>query len=245
MKMQFKNILEAIMQECISPFQLEKSWEEELKDELSRPYMNQLASFLEKERNAGIRVYPPQEQIFNAFLQTPFPRVKVVIMGQDPYHGKGQAHGLSFSVSRTVVPPPSLKNIYKELHSDLGILPADHGNLLAWAKQGVLLLNATLTVREGEPKSHFGYGWEKFTDAVIQRLCLRQDPLVFLLWGKSAHDKCTQFLQNPASKHHLVLTAPHPSPYSASSGFFGCRHFSKANEFLVAQGKAPIDWLLS
>lgn len=232
------------MQECISPFVLETSWQAELQEELHQPYMGQLASFLEKERNSGLSIYPPQEQVFNAFLQTPFAQVKVVIMGQDPYHGKGQAHGLSFSVSRNITPPPSLKNIYKELQSDLGIPPATHGCLIAWAKQGVLLLNATLTVREGQPKSHYGHGWERFTDAVVQRLCQRKDPLVFLLWGRSAHDKCQQFLNNPACSQHLVLTAPHPSPYSVHTGFFGCRHFSKANEFLVAHGKAPIDWSL-
>lgn len=228
----------------VKTLQIEKSWQEELMNLLDSSFMHELDQFLQKERYSGVPIYPPEDQVFNAFLQTPFSKVKVVLMGQDPYHGKGQAHGLSFSVLKGVRPPPSLQNIYKEMQSDLGIKPASHGCLLAWAKQGVLLLNATLTVRQGEPKSHFGYGWERFTDEVIQRLSFRQDPLVFILWGKSAYDKCKHFLDNPACKHHLILTAPHPSPYSAHSGFFGCRHFSKANHFLIEHGKAPIDWQL-
>jgi len=226
-----------------SAFQLEESWHRELHHELKQPYLFQLKSFLEAERKLPTPIYPPQEQVFNAFAQTPLDRVKVVIMGQDPYHGQGQAHGLSFSVPKGITPPPSLKNIYKELQTDLGVHPVPHGCLLPWARQGVLLLNATLTVRDGQPKSHFGQGWERFTDAVVQLLCKQQDPLVFLLWGKSAYDKCRHFLDS-GSKHHLILTAAHPSPFSVHAGFFGCRHFSKTNEFLVSHDKAPIDWQL-
>ncbi len=164
-------------------------------------------------------------------------------MGQDPYHGAGQAHGLSFSVPKGIPTPPSLQNIYKELKADLGMPPPAHGCLIDWAKEGVLLLNATLTVRAGEPKSHFGRGWEPFTDRVIQLLCARKDPIVFILWGRSALEKFEHI--STTSSHHLVLTAPHPSPFSAHTGFLGCRHFSKTNDLLKKAGKAPVNWAIS
>jgi len=214
---------------------IEKGWCEKLKEEIKKPYISQLKQFLDSE--SGKIVYPPRDLIFNAFLQTPYEKVKVVIMGQDPYHGVGQAHGLSFSVPEGVTPPPSLKNIYKEIQSDLGIAPRQDGCLLRWAKQGVLLLNATLTVRAGEPRSHYGKGWERFTDAVIDILAKKEDPIVFLLWGKSAQEKCFKV----KGSHHAVFEAAHPSPYSANA-FFGCRHFSKTNQFLKSVNKSPIDW---
>ena len=216
---------------------LEKSWYEKLKNEISQPYIQELKMFLEEEQKAGKIIYPPEELIFNSFLQTPFEKVKVVIVGQDPYHGPGQAHGLSFSVLPGITAPPSLKNIFKELETDLGIRRPSSGNLISWAKQGVLLLNATLTVRTGEPKSHHGKGWERFTDAVIDILAQRPDPLVFLLWGKSAQEKCHKVI----GTHHAIFQAAHPSPYSATH-FLGCHHFSKTNEFLKKVGKEPIDW---
>jgi uracil-DNA glycosylase len=221
---------------------MEPSWLNVLKDEFDKPYMKEIESFLSAEGRDGAVIYPPFDQIFNSFFQTPFEEVKVVIMGQDPYHGAGQAHGLSFSVQKGVDLPPSLKNIFKELKQDLGVPNPVHGCLVSWARQGVLLLNATLTVRSGEPKSHFGKGWEVFTDRVVELLCARNDPIVFLLWGKSAAEKFQQISFH--SSHHLVLTAPHPSPLSAHSGFFGCRHFSKTNEFLKKIGKKPIDWAI-
>ncbi len=222
---------------------MEASWLELLGEEFEKDYMKNLEAFLAKEAAAGVEVYPPFELIFNAFCQTPFDQVKVVIMGQDPYHGPGQAHGLSFSVPKGVPAPPSLVNIFKEIRDDLGIDPPGHGCLVDWARQGVLLLNATLTVRANEAKSHHGKGWEAFTDKVIQLLCKRKDPLVFLLWGKSAYDKFQHICSN--SSNHFVLTCPHPSPLSAHSGFLGCRHFSKTNEFLKKVGKTPIHWALS
>lgn len=218
---------------------MEASWLERLEGEFEKPYMKRLEGFLADEMARAV-VYPPMDLVFNAFCQTPFDAVKVVIMGQDPYHGPGQAHGLSFSVPKGVPAPPSLQNIFKEIESDLGIARPTSGCLLEWVKQGVLLLNATLTVRDGEPKSHFGQGWELFTDQVIRLLVERKDPLVFLLWGKSALDKFQHI--SGASKHHLILTAPHPSPLSAYAGFLGCKHFSKTNEFLMNHGKTPIDW---
>jgi len=221
---------------------MEASWLELLQEEFEKPYMKELEVFLAKEIHAGIEIYPPFELIFNAFCQTPWDPVKVVVIGQDPYHGAGQAHGLSFSVPKGVPPPPSLQNIFKEIKEDLGISPPTHGCLIEWARQGVLLLNATLTVRANEAKSHHGKGWELFTDRVVQLLYARKEPLVFLLWGKSAYDKL-QHLGAHAS-HHLILTAPHPSPLSAHSGFLGCRHFSKANDFLKKVGKRPIDWAI-
>lgn len=213
---------------------LEKSWGEVLKKELKEPYIKDLEAFLNEE--AG-RFCPPREEVFEAFKKTPFNRVRVVLLGQDPYHGENQAHGLCFSVKKGEKIPPSLKNIYKELQQDLGLFPGAHGFLGRWAEQGVLLLNTTLTVRKKEPLSHFGRGWEKFTDAVIRKLLERKDPLVFILWGSHAKEKCKAVLQTT----HLVLMAPHPSPFSAKK-FFGCRHFSKTNAFLESLGKKPIDW---
>jgi len=222
---------------------MEASWHAKLKDEIAQPYVRELKEFLAEEKRRGMEVYPQEPQVFNAFLYTPFDQVKVVIMGQDPYHGVGQAHGLSFSVPCGVRCPPSLKNIFTELNDDLNIPISHDGCLSKWAKQGVLLLNATLTVRAGEPRSHYGKGWERFTDAVVSKLVERDDPVVFILWGKSAQEKCENILQHE-KKGHAVLTAAHPSPYSAHSGFFGCRHFSKTNKFLEKWGKAPIDWRL-
>jgi uracil-DNA glycosylase len=218
---------------------IDKSWHEKLKEELQKPYIKELKEFLEKEKVEGSSVYPPEPSIFHAFAKTPYEKVKVVIVGQDPYHGRGQAHGLSFSVLPGIKPPPSLQNIFKELHADLGVTPPSHGCLDSWAEQGVLLLNATLTVRAGEPKSHHGKGWELFTDAVMGLLAQRKDPIVFLLWGKSAQEKCHKLLHT----HHAVFTAAHPSPYSVA-GFLGCKHFSKANAFLNSVGKGPVDWTL-
>jgi uracil-DNA glycosylase len=216
-----------------------KSWYEVLKDEIAKPYVSDLKKFLEEEAGREAKIFPPEDLIFHALAAVPYDGVKVVIIGQDPYHGQGQAHGLCFSVLPGVKPPPSLKNIFKELHDDLGLPIPNHGYLENWAKQGVLLLNATLTVRSGEPKSHFGKGWEFFTDAIISALAKRKDPIVFLLWGASAHAKGAQL----EGTHHVVLKAAHPSPYSAD-GFFGCRHFSKTNELLGSWGKQPIDWRL-
>lgn len=224
---------------------MEASWLDRLYLEFEKPYMKQLEAFLTKEIASGKVVYPPFELIFNAFCQTPFHEVEVVIIGQDPYHGEGQAHGLSFSVPKGVPPPPSLQNIFKELQDDLGISPPSHGCLIDWAKRGVFLLNATLTVRANEARSHYGKGWELFTDRVVQLLCARKDPIAFLLWGKSAFEKFQHIQSNENSSPHLALTAAHPSPLSAHAGFFGCRHFSKANEFLQKAGKRSIDWSLS
>ncbi len=222
---------------------MELSWKALLSLEFEKPYMQELKNFLEKEMGSATPIYPPAPLIFNALAQTPFDAVKVVIIGQDPYHGKDQAEGLSFSVPKGIVPPPSLQNIFKELEKDVGMPRPSHGNLLSWAKQGVLLLNATLTVREGQPKSHFGRGWERFTDKIVESLCQKRDPIVFLLWGKSALDKF-QHIENRGPSPHLVLTAPHPSPLSAYAGFFGCCHFSKTNQFLLSVGKTEIDWSL-
>ena len=222
---------------------LEKSWHKVLKEEIEKPQIQKLKCFLEEEKRKGIKIYPSETLVFNAFRYTPFDEVKVVIVGQDPYHGSHQAHGLCFSVPRGVSVPPSLKNIYKELKDDLGIAPAQHGNLEKWAKQGVLLLNATLTVRKNQPKSHYGKGWEELTDSVIRSLSLRKSPLVFILWGASAKEKCDHILSQ-SSHPHAILKAAHPSPYS-SGGFFGCRHFSQANAFLEKWGKTPIDWSVS
>lgn len=218
---------------------MEKVWKEKLIDEIKKPYMQSLSSFINEEREGKI-VYPPKEDIFSAFNFSPFNEVKVVIIGQDPYHGPNQAHGLSFSVQKGIKPPPSLVNIYKELKSDLGIPIAEHGCLTNWARQGVLLLNATLTVLQKQPKSHYGKGWEQFTDFVVELLAKKDDPIVFMLWGRSAKEKCEKMLIN--NNKHLVLKAMHPSPFSAYNGFFGCKHFSKANAFLEKAGKKPIDW---
>lgn len=234
-----------MMASSVMPFILEPSWQTVLSDELNKPYLLELAAFIEKEYAcAPTAIYPPKNLIFNAFYQTPFDQVKVFVMGQDPYHGAGQAHGLSFSVPKGVKPPPSLQNIFKELETDIQLPRPNHGCLLSWAKQGVMLLNATLTVRQGEPLSHHGRGWELFTDAVVHKLMERKDPVIFVLWGKSAQDKC-RFLQNTNTpSNHYILTAAHPSPFSANNGFFGCHHFSKINELLVKFGKKPIDWSL-
>lgn len=220
---------------------MEKKWYEILQEEFQKEYMQQLRHFLQQEREDQKEIYPPHQQIFQAFRYTPYDDVKVVIMGQDPYHGPNQAHGLSFSVAPGINIPPSLKNIYKELEKDVGIIPPTTGSLIPWAKQGVLLLNATLTVRAHEPRSHYGKGWEIFTDAVIHKLVKRKDPIVFLLWGRSAQEKCVRILDKETHHPHLVLTSAHPSPYSAQ-GFFGHKHFSLANAFLQKSGKIPIDW---
>ncbi len=224
----------------ISP-QIEESWKEALQEEFGKPYFAELKAFLVEEKKKGLTIYPPGKEIFNAFNYTPFKDVKVVIIGQDPYHGVGQAHGLSFSVKKGVNPPPSLKNIFKEIQNDLGIAPPNHGELTAWAKQGVLLLNATLTVRAKQPGSHQKKGWENFTDSVIKTLSDKKEKLVFLLWGRFAQDKA----QLIDTQKHTVLTAAHPSPYSANNGFFGCKHFSKTNAVLTQHGLTPIDWSLN
>lgn len=221
-------------------FDIEPSWKTILGSELNESYMTSLAAFVEKERSLNVPIYPPKDQVFSAFNKTPYDKVKVVIMGQDPYHGPGQAHGLSFSVPTGIKPPPSLKNIYKELASDLDCKIPNHGCLISWAEQGVLLLNATLTVRESEAMSHHGKGWERFTDYVVKKLAERDDPVIFVLWGKNAQDKC-RFLAQMNTKHH-ILTAPHPSPFSAHQGFLGCKHFSKINELLIREKKTPIIW---
>jgi len=228
----------------LPPPQLEQSWKEALKEEWTKEYLHALITFLAKERVGPIPVYPPKEEVFNAFNHTPFDKVKVVIIGQDPYHGPGQAHGLSFSVPDNMKQPPSLKNIFKELQDDLGILPPQHGCLTAWTKQGVLMLNAVLTVRAHTPRSHYGKGWEEFTDGVVARLSQREDPVIFVLWGKTAQEKCRHIIEQ-TKKRHFVLMAPHPSPYSVHSGFFGCRHFSKINELLKKQEKEPINWIIA
>jgi uracil-DNA glycosylase len=224
--------------EKITPI-IHESWKEVLFDEFNKSYFGDLKKFLVKEK-AMHTVYPPGNLIFNAFNQTPFDQVKVVLLGQDPYHGKGQAHGLCFSVPQGIAAPPSLVNIFKEIQTDIGLPVPNHGNLEAWAKQGVLLLNATLTVRANQALSHQGKGWETFTDRVIQVLSERKKGLIFLLWGRNAKAK-EAFID--ASKH-FVLKAAHPSPFSADSGFFGCRHFSKTNEILQRQSATPIDWKL-
>lgn len=219
---------------------IEQGWKASLKDQFSADYFTSLKNFIYSEKAEGKIIYPPADCIFAAFDLTPFENVKVVLLGQDPYHGPGQAHGLCFSVPNGITPPPSLVNIFKELKNDLGITPPKHGNLQKWAKQGVLLLNATLTVRANTPGSHQHKGWENFTDEVIRLLSSQKTGLVFLLWGKYAQAK--EALIDKTK--HFVLKAAHPSPYSADSGFFGSRHFSKTNELLVQQGKEPIDWKL-
>lgn len=217
--------------------QINNDWLEALKGEFKKPYYNELYNKVIEEYKTRI-IFPPADDIFSAFHLTPLKDVKVVILGQDPYHNKGQAHGLSFSVRQGIEIPPSLVNIYKELHDDLGRTIPNNGDLTKWAQQGVLLLNTVLTVRAHEANSHRGIGWEEFTDAAIMALNGQARPIVFLLWGLPAQKKKT-LLNNP---DHLILTAPHPSPLSAYRGFFGCRHFSKANEFLKEHGLEPIDW---
>ncbi len=217
------------------------TWKAVLKDQFNKTYFQQIVTFLKTEKAQGKVIYPPGPLIFNAFNTTPFDKISVVIIGQDPYHGLGQAHGLSFSVPTGIKPPPSLMNIFKELEKDIGIkMPEKYGNLTKWAEQGVLLLNAALTVRAGEPFSHAKYGWTEFTDTVITRLSDKKEGIIFLLWGKFAQEK--QDLIDETK--HIVLKAAHPSPFSADKGFFGCKHFSKANEILIKSGRNPIDWKL-
>ena len=218
--------------------QIEESWKKELKEEFEKTYFQHIITFLKAEKASGKIIYPPGPLIFNAFKQTPFDKVKVVLLGQDPYHNKGQAHGLSFSVPDGVPKPPSLVNIFKEIKNDLGIEIPQNGNLEKWAAQGVLLLNASLTVRENEPGSHARIGWLQFTDHVIKKISEEKEGIIFLLWGKFAQEK--QSLIDETK--HFVLKAAHPSPYSANNGFFGCKHFSRTNELLMKQHKSPIDW---
>lgn len=216
---------------------IDKTWHEALAEEWEKPYFSELASFVHQEYGSGV-VYPPAKQIFAAFDACPFDDVKVVILGQDPYHGPGQANGLCFSVADDVAMPPSLINIFKEVHADTGAPMPANGNLSRWAEQGVLLLNATLTVRAHTAGSHQGHGWEELTDAAIRALNDRRSGIVFILWGAYAARK-GQFID---TSRHLVLKSPHPSPLSASRGFFGNHHFTRANDYIVAQGKAPIQW---
>jgi uracil-DNA glycosylase len=219
---------------------LHPSWRERLSGEFAESYMADLKRFLIAEREKGKRIFPKGSEWFRALDLTPLEDVRVVILGQDPYHGAGQAHGLCFSVQPGVQPPPSLVNIFKELRTDLGIEPAGHGFLEHWAKQGVLLLNSVLTVEMGRAASHRDRGWERFTDQIIREVNAKAEPVVFMLWGSYAQKKAA-FVN---TSRHLVLKAPHPSPLSAHSGFFGCRHFSKANAFLESRGLSPIDWAL-
>lgn len=220
---------------------LHESWKAPLQVEFEAPYMAALKDFLVAERSKGKRIFPKGSEWFHALDATPLEKVRVVILGQDPYHGEGQAHGLCFSVKPGVRPPPSLINIYKEMKSDLGLEPPSHGNLEAWAQQGVLLLNAVLTVEAGRAGSHQGKGWERFTDAVIRLVNNQPRPVVFILWGAYAQRKAA-FVDR---KRHLVLTSAHPSPLSASNGFFGSKPFSQTNGFLIANGQDPIDWKLT
>ena len=214
-------------------------WKNVLSNEFNKEYFKRITDLLKLEKESNSIIYPPGSLIFNAFNTTDFNHVKVVIIGQDPYHGAGQAHGLSFSVQRGIKPPPSLVNIYKEIENDLGInMPRNYGNLTHWAEQGVLLLNASLTVRANQPNSHAGIGWNLFTDAVIQHLNQLRNHLVFILWGNFAKEKGIHI----DSTKHLVLKAAHPSPFSADKGFFGCKHFSKTNQYLTEHGIDPIDW---
>ena len=219
---------------------LHSSWLEPLRNEFEQPYMAELKRFLLAERERGKRIFPKGGEWFRALDLTPLEKVRVVILGQDPYHGLGQAHGLCFSVRHGVSPPPSLVNIFKELQTDVGVTPARHGFLEHWAEQGVLLLNSVLTVEMGRAASHREKGWERFTDAIVSQVNAKEEPVVFMLWGSYAQKKAA-FVD---VSRHLVLKAPHPSPLSAHSGFFGCRHFSKANAFLEAHGLPPIDWAL-
>jgi uracil-DNA glycosylase len=221
--------------------QIEPSWLEALNAEFDKPYFAAIKQFLLEEKKQGKTIYPPGQLIFNAFNLTPFHQVKVVILGQDPYHGAGQAHGLCFSVPQGIKPPPSLVNIFKEIETDIHIPPPAHGNLEHWARQGVLLLNAMLTVRANEPASHSKIGWEQFTDSVIKKLSDEKEGLVFLLWGRFAQNKETLI----DGYRHSILKAAHPSPFSVHNGFFGCKHFSKTNLILQSRGLEPIDWSLN
>lgn len=228
------------MTETQDRIQLESTWKARLKHEFEKDYMRSLREFLNREKAAKKTIFPRGSEFFAALNHTPFEKVKVVILGQDPYHGPGQAHGLCFSVKPGVDIPPSLQNIYKELKSDLGIEPPQHGHLEKWADQGVLLLNATLSVEAHKAGSHQNKGWETFTDAVIDHLNREREGLVFVLWGSYAQKKGA-FID---TKRHLVLKGPHPSPLSAHRGFFGCRHFSQINKYLESRGQTPIDWRL-
>jgi len=223
--------------------QMEPGWKSHLYGEFEKPYMGELRDFLRRELSSKKIIYPKGREYFNAFNSTPFEMVKVVILGQDPYHGPDQAHGLCFSVPKGVGTPPSLINIFKEIQADLGFSPDDfkHGNLKNWSDQGVLLLNSVLTVEHGRAASHQGQGWERFTDKAISELNDKREGIVFMLWGSYAHRKGEVI----DDKKHLVLRAPHPSPLSAHRGFLGCRHFSQANAYLAQQGTAPIDWRIS
>ncbi len=218
--------------------QLEQSWLDQLQDQFSQAYMQQLREFLLVRKQHRAIIYPPGPQIFSALDSTPFEQVRVVILGQDPYHGPGQAHGLCFSVLPGVRTPPSLVNVYREIQSDLGMPFPAHGNLQSWADQGVLLLNAVLTVERGQAGSHQGKGWETFTDAIVLSLTDKREGLVFMLWGSYAQKKGAVI----DAKKHLVLKAPHPSPLSAHRGFLGCKHFSLANDYLLQHQNTPIDW---
>jgi uracil-DNA glycosylase len=225
----------------VAMVKLNQSWLTRLQGEFDAPYMQDLKRFLETERTAGKTVYPKGSEWFSALDQTPFDDVRVVILGQDPYHGEGQAHGLCFSVREGVRPPPSLLNIYKEMKSDLGLEPPKHGDLSSWAKQGVLLLNSVLTVEAGRAASHQGKGWEQFTDRIIRQLNDEKQNLVFILWGSYAQKKAAFVDRNK----HMVITSAHPSPLSAHNGFFGSKPFSRCNEYLLAHGLEPIDWSIS
>lgn len=222
-----------------SGIQLEESWLQALGEEFEQPYMQQLRAFLRAEKDAHKVVYPPGAQMFNAFQHCPLPTVKVVILGQDPYHGPGQAHGLCFSVPEDVAIPPSLVNIYKEIQQDLGLPMPAHGNLTSWADQGVLLLNSVLSVQQANAASHQGQGWEEFTDRAIAIINEQREGVVFMLWGAYAQRKGAII----NTTKHLVLKAPHPSPLSAYRGFFGCKHFSLANTYLEQKGQTAIDWV--
>lgn len=218
---------------------LNQDWDGLLKEEFCKPYYLNLRAYLKKEY-ATFTIYPKMDDVFNALRYCSYEDTRVVLLGQDPYHGVGQAQGFAFSVNTGTAIPPSLKNVFKEMHNDLGLNPPKNGCLISWVKQGVLLLNTALTVREGQANSHHGKGWEQLTDHIISTLNQRQEPIVFLLWGNNAKTKAALI----TNKQHYVLSAPHPSPLSASRGFFGCKHFSKTNEILVQLGTEPIDWQL-
>ncbi len=218
-----------------------RNWTDVLGDEKVKPYFKSILQFLSEEKAEGKTIYPPQDELFTAFKETPYDQVKVVILGQDPYHGPGQAHGLSFSVKPGVKPPPSLKNIFQELQSDLNVPIPNHGFLKKWANQGVLLLNTSLSVEAAKPQSHAKIGWTTFTDKVMEQLNNHPQSLVFLLWGAHAKNKGVGINR----EKHLVLTAAHPSPFSVHQGFWGCKHFSKANAFLIAKGREHVDWDLN
>lgn len=229
------------MEQIATDLKLEPSWKSLLQEELSLPYMENLKFFLQEQAAEKKAIFPRSTEIFNALNTTPFEKVKAVILGQDPYHGAGQAHGLCFSVQPGVKPPPSLMNIFKEYSSDLGYPLPSSGDLSAWAKEGVLLLNTVLTVEEGKAASHKKRGWEQFTDKIIQKLSERDDPIVFILWGAFAHSKIPMIRVPP----HAILKSVHPSPLSAYNGFWGSKHFSKTNEILKSWGKTPIQWRLN